>query len=415
MLSFSRFIGGMVILSAAMAQTPAPSGTQHPSNAPALDNRDSPSEAGKNGPALHSVGVKGTIDSGGYSASAVAKSQSALIGDMLKLQYRVLGRLYHLNDLSCSQEGQILNSLKQRPDDYGANLAAGEFYFEHGASAKSLSYLEKARNLNPRDASALMLMGLAEEALGRFDSAEEQFSLASTFKPSEQNFFAWGTALVITGHSDRAVEAFREAVTLHPQSVPLTIGLGAATYGEGNSSDALKILLHAAEMDPSNGASYIFMARIFGNAGTETTEAQVEEMKRLVHMAPDNAEANYAYACSLRSMQLGEPNGPQSREAEELLKRSITLKPTFADAHFELATLYAERGEYEGAIAEYREAIEANPDLVEAHYRLGQAYLRAGQRDQAERELDVHRRLRQAQSQGLPAANRDSASRCPAP
>ncbi len=411
MLSFSRLICGMVILSAGMAQTPAPSETQPPSNAPALDNRD---EAGKNGPALHSVGVKGTIDSGGYSASAAAKSQSALIGDMLTLQRHELD-LYHASGLSCGQEGQILDSLKQQPDDYGANLQAGEFYFEHGASAKSLSYFERARNLNPRDASALILMGVAEETLGRFDSAEERFRLASASKPNEQNFFAWGTALIVTGHSDRAVEAFRKAVTLHPQSTALTIGLGAATYGGGNASAALKILLHAAEMDPSNGAPYIFMARIFGNAGTETTTAQVEEMKRLVHMAPDNAEANYAYACSLRAIQPDTPNGPQSQKVEELLKRSIALKPVFADAHFQLATLYAEHGEYEGAIAEYRNAIEANPDLVEAHYRLGQAYLRAGQRDQAERELDLHRKLREAQNPGFPAANRDSATLCPAP
>lgn len=374
MLSFSRFICGMVIWNVCMAQTPAPGETQHPSDAPALDNRDSAAEAGKNGPALHSVGVKGTIDSGGYSASAAAKSQSELAGDMLRLQRRELSAFYRSSGASCSQEGQTL------------------------------------------DSSARIRMGLAAESQGRFDSAEEQFRLTSASSPSEQSFFAWGTALIITGHSDRAVDAFKAAVSRFPKSTALTIGLGAATYGEGDSSDALKILVRGAEMDPKNGAAYIFMARIFNNVGVETTGMQVEEMKRLVDMAPDNAEANFAYACSLKSVQKTDaPRGPQSREVEELLKRSIALEPRFADAHFQLATLYGERGEYERAIEEYRKAIEANPNLVEAHYRLGQAYLRAGQRDQAERELEIHQRLREAQNQGLPAANTDTASLCPAP
>jgi tetratricopeptide (TPR) repeat protein len=373
MLFFIRFISGVLLLSAATARTPALPEPQNSQSAGGFDEGNSTRDGRKNAPDLQSVGVKGAIDSGGYSASAAVKSQSEVSADMLKLQREELSRFYRSDGRSCSQESQS------------------------------------------SDSSALIRVGLADESLAKFDSAEQRFRLASASSPSEQSFFAWGTARIIAGHSDQAVDTFKTALNQFPQSIALMIGLGAATFGAGNSSDALNILFHAAEMDRSNGEPYIFIARIFNSPGTETTAGQLDEMKKLIKFAPENPEANYAYACSLKSIRIDVSSDLRSREIEQSLKHSIALKPAFADAHFQLATLYGERGDYRDAIAEYRKAIETDPNLIEAHYRLGQAYMHAGQRDQAERELELHRKLRESPNQDLSAAKADSANLCPAP
>ena len=54
-----------------------------------------------------------------------------------------------------------------------------------------------------------------------------------------------------------------------------------------------------------------------------------------------------------------------------------------ADAHHRLGSALYAKGQYEGAIAEYREAIRLNPDLALAHNGLGSALCAKGQYDAA--------------------------------
>ena len=72
---------------------------------------------------------------------------------------------------------------------------------------------------------------------------------------------------------------------------------------------------------------------------------------------------------------------------QSLLERAIRLKPGFAEAQLELATLYQIRGQFEKAVANFLEAIRLNPDSDQAHYRLAQTYRNLNQLDAAEREL----------------------------
>ena len=57
----------------------------------------------------------------------------------------------------------------------------------------------------------------------------------------------------------------------------------------------------------------------------------------------------------------------------ELLRRSIALHPTNADAHSNLGNILRENGRIDEAVAACREAIAINPGLPEAHTNLGNA------------------------------------------
>jgi tetratricopeptide (TPR) repeat protein len=78
-----------------------------------------------------------------------------------------------------------------------------------------------------------------------------------------------------------------------------------------------------------------------------------------------------------------------------LLKKSIALDPSIAEAHLQFGNLYSDQGKYAEAIPEYQRALELNPDLPDAHYRLGQAYVHTGAKELAQEQLQAYQKIRE--------------------
>jgi tetratricopeptide (TPR) repeat protein len=72
----------------------------------------------------------------------------------------------------------------------------------------------------------------------------------------------------------------------------------------------------------------------------------------------------------------------------------VALNGALPEVHVQLGNLYAEQHSYEKSIPEYVRALELNPDLSDAHYRLGTDYVHIGQKDRAQQEFDIYRKLR---------------------
>lgn len=332
-------------------------------------------------PRMHTVPPRGSIDSGGYSAPATVKAESALTADIVRLQIAALRPAY------CVKGSHPCYLLERKATD-ARELSA------HTPEAKSAIH---------------DLAGIAAEMLGQAEMAEQQFRLAAKQQATEQNLFAWGAQLLLLGRVDQATEVFTNAIRQHPGSVLLQTGLGASLYSQGHIPEALNALLKAAESEPSSLLPLQLIASIAELSTGESPFDLEPRLSALVQRAPGNPMACFAYAVSLR--------GPkQGQQVEDLLKCAIAMDPAFAQAHFRLAVLYAERGEYARAIPEYQKTLKADPELAEAHYRLGQAYMHTGQFAQAQRELKQHQTLR-AEHRGntvdIPAViNRALAANC---
>jgi tetratricopeptide (TPR) repeat protein len=84
--------------------------------------------------------------------------------------------------------------------------------------------------------------------------------------------------------------------------------------------------------------------------------------------------------------------GPEARSlgtglrSRQRLKRQLeisTLNPRDADAHYQLGLIYAQRRQFEPAIASFRKAIEIDPEEADAHYQLGKIAREQGRYDEA--------------------------------
>jgi tetratricopeptide (TPR) repeat protein len=89
-------------------------------------------------------------------------------------------------------------------------------------------------------------------------------------------------------------------------------------------------------------------------------------------------------------------------EAESILRQAVGLDPDLAQAHFNLGGLRYIRGNYPGAITEYKRVIELNPAHIDAWRMLTWSYYRSGEMVKAREAYDSAIHLRPTLRELLP-------------
>jgi tetratricopeptide (TPR) repeat protein len=214
--------------------------------------------------------------------------------------------------------------------------------------------------------------------------------------PTESNLFDWGSELLLHRTLGPAVEVFQQASERYPTSQRLVIGLGMALYARGNYDDAVKSLLKAADLNPSDPGCYLFLSKAYDSSPSQADEV-IKRFRRFAELQPQNARALYYYAMSLWKGKRAQDPSLDLHQIQSLLKKSLAVDPKLAEAHLQLGNLYSDQTKYAEAIPEYVRALELNADLADAHYRLGQAYVRTGEKDRAQEQFQVYQRLREQQ------------------
>lgn len=332
--------------------------------------------------------------------------------------------LYHAGK-SAQAEEQFRKALELEPQDYNANHNLGELYIQSRKMTEAIPLIEKAQEVRPSYdngydlALAYFLIGKLDQARqlvqnlermkntgelhnllaqieekdGKYLAAVSEYEAAAHMDPSENNLFDWGSELLLHRTYEPAIEVFQQATQRYPKSPRLFIGLGMALYSRGKYDDAVKALLTAADLNPSDPRCYLFLSKAYGASPNQTDEV-IQRFKRYAVLEPNNAQAVYYYAMSLWKGKRAEDQGQDLQDVESLLKKSITLDPKLADAYMQLGNFYADKREYAKSVPEYESALKLDPNLPDAHYRLGQDYVHTGEKDRAQTEFEVYQRLR---------------------
>jgi len=279
-----------------------------------------------------------------------------------------------------------------KPDAYDNAYNLALAYLETGNSAKAKTVAQDL--LAHRNTAELHnLLGEIEEKNQNFIAAEHEYETAAHMDPSEGNLFDWASELLLHRTLDPAVDVFRSAAERYPNSPRLAIGLGMALYSRGNYDDAVKALLHAADLNPSDANCYYFLSRAYDSSPGQADEV-IQRFRRFMDLQPQNAKAPYYYAMSIWKGRRAQDASLDFQQIETLLKKSIELDPKFAEPRLQLGNLYSDQKKYELAIPLYERALALNAGLADAHYRLGQAYVHVGRKDEAQQQLAVYQKLR---------------------
>lgn len=231
--------------------------------------------------------------------------------------------------------------------------------------------------------------GEQDERMGDPLAAVHEFEQAVRLEPNEQNYFEWGSELLLHRAIWQAKEVFEQGAKAYPGSARMLTALGATLFAGALYDDAALRLCDASDLNPKDPEPYVFMGKI-EIASPSPLPCIEQKLARFVEIAPENALANYFYAMAIWK-QKGQPTDELTvLRVEAMLNKAVLVDNKCADAYLQLGVLNASQQKYAKAIGFYGEAIAANPQSSEAHYRLGVAYDRIGEHAKAKEQFQLH-------------------------
>jgi tetratricopeptide (TPR) repeat protein len=256
------------------------------------------------------------------------------------------------------------------------------------------------------DAEGHRLLGDLDERLDDPLEAVREYEQAVRMDPSEQNYFEWGSELLLHRAAKPAAEVFTKGSGAHPQSARMLAGLGAALYSVGSYDEAARRLCDASDLQPADPAAYLFLGKI-EKATSLPLPCSEEKLARFVMNQPENALANYYYAISLWKRNKGSEDPKSSQQVKVLLEKAVSIDPKLDEAYVQLGVLYAAQNDFEQAIRACKKAIEANPRLGEAHYRLGLTYQRVREKAKAQQEFQAYEQIQKTEAAAVERQRRE--------
>ena len=365
------------------------------------------------------AGVTDWTAVGGHGSDATLRTSEDLARETAALQARNASEPAS-SPADPGLEEHLRAVLAAAPGAYSANYELGSYYVRTQQYERAIPFLKRASQLSPGGSESEYQLVLAcrglgdlkqakqhvDLALARTDSADlhrlagdidealgdplasvQQYERAVRLDPSEPNYFAWGSELLLHRAVWQAAEVFKAGAKAHPRSARMRTGWGTALFAGDLYNEAAQRLCEAADLDRGNKEIYSFMGKV--DAAAPGSQPCIEaKLARLAQQQPDSAAANYLYALTLLKQK-----GQDTEVVEALLKKTVAIDPRNADALLQLGLLAFARKDYGAAIRLYTQAANADPRLPEVHYRLGIAYDRVGEKQKANTQFDLHASL----------------------
>ena len=370
---------------------------------------------------------------GGHGSDNVLRTTEALTRAAVSLPKPERGDGSSTSE-SARLEAEHRSALASSPRSFEANLKLGKFLLAQGRAQEAKPFLQAAHDLRRDDsaaeieladalkecgdlqgarghlkavlarrpnADALRVQGEVEEKAGDPLAAVRAYEAAVREDPSEQNYFAWASELLLHRAVWQAKDALTAAVKRYPSSVRLTTALGTSLFACALYEEAATRLCEAIDLSPATSEPYELLGKAVLVAPNPLGCA-VSTLAQFAKLQPTNPLASYYYA-----MALWRQNSAPDAQVEQLLERAVNLDGKCSEAHLQLGNLRMTRREIPKAIDSYMNAIAANPELAEAHYKLGLAYDRAGEHEKAKGEFELHETLQAKQKAAVEQQRRE--------
>jgi cytochrome c-type biogenesis protein CcmH/NrfG len=188
----------------------------------------------------------------------------------------------------------------------------------------------------------------------------------------------------------------KEAVKRFPSSSRTYSLKGSVELKMYLLTDALNSYSKAVELDPKNPRAALGLALTQWNM--DRSDEAAKSFEEGARRFPDNAFFLLKYALFLLNAS-GERDAAQDARIKSLLKKSEALDDTDAETHFQLGNLAMKEDKYDEALSELQIAAKLDPELSKAHLALARVYRRAGRAEEAEKETELHRKLKASEEQ----------------
>jgi len=294
--------------------------------------------------------------------------------------------------LAHDEFANLRSALEDDPRNPAANGRLGMLLHAHELYDGARACYQRAQLLDPKNFRWPYLLGIIETALGEPQSAVQSIQKSIELHDYRPAHIRLGNALLAADDLETSQRAFEDSLQLEPPEAAGYYGLGKLLAQAGETSDAIRMLEKAAELDPSAGGVHYALALAYRDLGApDVSNRHLALSERYKQSDPSLADEVLAEVESLRRDQnwlLGEGQRSEAsgnlNNAIEHYLAALKIQPDFAAAHVNLVGAYGALGRFSDAEPHYRKAVEINPEIEELHHNWGVIQIRLGRYDLAE-------------------------------
>ena len=307
---------------------------------------------------------------------------------------------------------ELETSIRIDPSAAGSYALLGMAEREQGDLSGSKVNLERAIALSPATAASFIDLGIVFLKQGQLDRALAQFQAglnASSAVPNPD----WDGAIaalreVSSKGPDRAeahnmlglflgrkgaassevLAEFRQALTLRPDYSEAHNNMGLVWAQNGEDAKATAEFREAVRIRPDYADAHANLGSVLMLSAVDEA---IVELEKAIALDPELIKAQF----NLAEAYGNSPSHGPAKQIEQL-RKIISIAPDFARAHLALGKALLHDAKVNDAVAELRDATRLDPTSGEAHYQLGLALARAGQQEEASAEVKKGRELSSA-------------------
>lgn len=306
-----------------------------------------------------------------------------------------------------------------KTEDIDDLVALGINFSQSGIYEQAEQLFRKAIRIAPESFEANYNLGLVFLQTQRFDDAQERLCQAAELRPySFEASSVLGVLLSQRGNNEQAIRALLRAEQLKPGDQKIITLLGLQLIEGRYYTEAISILHRTVDLHPDNLDLRFLLVQAYYQH--HDFERALQEAEDILKRAPDSPRANFEVGYQLK-------NFGRFKESEPYFLKAIDRDPAYTEALSVLGDLQLIDGNYEDALSYFHKAIGASSshmdaylgaakallglksysDLIDVmkkaeaidpkhpqpHLHLSQAYLALGQKEKANQEAEVFKRL----------------------
>ncbi|MFA5110062.1 MAG: tetratricopeptide repeat protein [Desulfobaccales bacterium] len=207
-------------------------------------------------------------------------------------------------------------------------------------------------------AALLALSGCNSNSGTSSQSPKSKEDLQATVSPQAFEHFREAHKLLKEQKLPEALKEFQQAADLAPKSALVRFWVGKVAFLNKDKDQAEKSFLRVLELDPANYHAKAMLGQIYLMDKTKLDQAE-RYLKESLDASPDNLEAHFDMA------RLYAMKGDKDQSLQEF--RFVLAKESeFPGFHYELGRIMESWGEKDVALNHYRRALVLNPRFAPA-------------------------------------------------
>jgi tetratricopeptide (TPR) repeat protein len=301
-----------------------------------------------------------------------------------------LAEAYNNRGLAYSKKGDYDRAIVDynkgislNPNDIIIYNNRGIAYKNKGEYDKAIADFDKAIAINPNDDDAYGYRGIAYKNKSEFDKAIADFDKAIALNPNNTEAYSdRGSVYADKREFDKAIADFDKAISINPNYADAYFNRGIAYHRKGADDKAIADFDKAISLNPND-------AEIYNNRGSVYAEkhnydAAIADFDKAIALNSSDAMAYFnrglAYSNRRGIGKIGSglvvtagayANKRDYDKAIADFDKAIALNPSYPSVYYNRGIAHAGKGNYDKAILDFDKSIALNPNHFEAYYNRG--------------------------------------------